>query len=35
MVVMGVLLVDSLLLLGCNLLTDALIAFVDPRIRFK
>jgi microcin C transport system permease protein len=35
MVVMGVLLVDAVLLLGCNLLTDAVIAFVDPRIRFK
>ena len=30
-----VLLVDSLLLLSCNLLSDALIALVDPRIRFK
>jgi len=35
MIVMGVLLIDSLLLLGCNLLSDALIALVDPRIRFK
>jgi microcin C transport system permease protein len=35
MVVMGVLLVDALLLLVCNLLTDAAIALVDPRIRFK
>ena len=35
MVVMGVLMVDALLLLGCNVLTDAAIAFVDPRIRFK
>jgi microcin C transport system permease protein len=35
MVVMGVLLVDALLLLVCNILTDAAIAFVDPRIRFK
>jgi microcin C transport system permease protein len=35
MVVMGVLLVDALMLLVCNLLTDAAIAFVDPRIRFK
>jgi microcin C transport system permease protein len=35
MVVMGVLLTDSLLLLGCNFLTDAAIALVDPRIRFK
>jgi microcin C transport system permease protein len=35
MVVMGVLLVDALLLLGCNFVTDAAIAFVDPRIRFK
>jgi microcin C transport system permease protein len=35
MVVMGVLMVDALLLLGCNLLTDAVIALVDPRIRFK
>jgi len=35
MVVMGVLLVDAVLLLGCNLLTDAVIALVDPRIRFK
>jgi microcin C transport system permease protein len=35
MVVMGVLLIDALLLLVCNLLTDAAIAFVDPRIRFK
>lgn len=35
MVVMGVLLIDALLLLGCNFLTDAAIATVDPRIRFK
>ena len=35
MVVMGVLLIDALLLLGCNVLTDAVIAMVDPRIRFK
>jgi microcin C transport system permease protein len=35
MVVMGVLMIDALLLLGCNVLTDAVIAFVDPRIRFK
>ena len=35
MIVMGVLLIDSLLLLGCNLLSDALMAMVDPRIRFK
>jgi microcin C transport system permease protein len=35
MVVMGVLLVDALLLLGCNFLTDAATALVDPRIRFK
>jgi microcin C transport system permease protein len=35
MVVMGVLMVDALLLLGCNFLTDASIALVDPRIRFK
>jgi microcin C transport system permease protein len=35
MIVMGVLLIESLLLLGCNLLSDALIAVVDPRIRFK
>jgi microcin C transport system permease protein len=35
MIVMGVLLIESLLLLACNLLSDALIAFVDPRIRFK
>lgn len=35
MVVMGVLMIDALLLLGCNFLTDAAIAFVDPRIRFK
>jgi len=35
MVVMGVLMVDALLLLGCNFLTDATIAVVDPRIRFK
>jgi microcin C transport system permease protein len=35
MVVMGVLMVDALLLLGCNVVTDAAIAFVDPRIRFK
>jgi microcin C transport system permease protein len=35
MVVMGVLMIDALLLLGCNFLTDAAIAVVDPRIRFK
>jgi microcin C transport system permease protein len=35
MVVMGVLMVDALLLLTCNFLTDAAIAIVDPRIRFK
>jgi len=35
MIVMGVLLIESLFLLACNLLSDALIAFVDPRIRFK
>jgi microcin C transport system permease protein len=35
MVVMGVLMVDALLLLGCNVVTDVAIAFVDPRIRFK
>jgi microcin C transport system permease protein len=35
MVVMGVLMIDALLLLGCNFLTDATIAVVDPRIRFK
>jgi microcin C transport system permease protein len=35
MVVMGVLLIDALFLLGCNLLTDVAIAFVDPRIRFR
>jgi microcin C transport system permease protein len=35
MVVMGVLMVDALLLLGSNVLADAVIAFVDPRIRFK
>jgi microcin C transport system permease protein len=35
MVVMGVLMIDALLLLGCNVVTDAVIAFVDPRIRFK
>jgi len=35
MIVMGVLLIESLLLLACNLLSDALIAVVDPRIRFK
>jgi len=35
MIVMGVLLVDALLLLACNLLSDAMIAVVDPRIRFK
>jgi microcin C transport system permease protein len=35
MVVMGVLMVDALLLLVCNLLTDAVVAMVDPRIRFK
>jgi microcin C transport system permease protein len=35
MVVMGVLMIDALLLLVCNFLTDAAIAFVDPRIRFK
>ena len=35
MVVMGVLMIDALLLLGCNVLTDAVIALVDPRIRFK
>jgi microcin C transport system permease protein len=35
MVVMGVLVIDAMLLLGSNLLTDAVIAFVDPRIRFK
>jgi microcin C transport system permease protein len=35
MVVMGVLMVDALILLGCNILTDASIALVDPRIRFK
>jgi microcin C transport system permease protein len=35
MIVMGVLIIDALLLLGCNLLSDAAIALVDPRIRFK
>jgi microcin C transport system permease protein len=35
MVVMGVLMVDALLLLVCNLVTDAAVAMVDPRIRFK
>jgi microcin C transport system permease protein len=35
MVVMGVLMIDALLLLVCNFLTDAAIALVDPRIRFK
>ena len=35
MVVMGVLMIDALLLLGCNVITDAVIALVDPRIRFK
>ncbi len=35
MVVMGVLAIDALLLLLCNVLTDAVIAMIDPRIRFK
>ena len=35
MVVMGVLVIDAFLLLACNLVSDAVIALVDPRIRFK
>jgi microcin C transport system permease protein len=35
MVVMGVLMIDALLLLICNLITDAVIAMIDPRIRFQ
>ncbi len=34
-VVMGVLLVSSVLLLFCNILSDILVALVDPRIRFN
>ena len=33
-VVMGVLLLSSLLLLVGNLISDALVALADPRIRF-
>lgn len=35
MVVMGVLLVDALLLLVCNLASDMMVALVDPRVRFE
>jgi len=34
-VVMGVLLIDSLLLLLGNIISDVLVALVDPRIKFK
>jgi microcin C transport system permease protein len=33
--VMGVLLISSLLLLLGNILSDVLVALVDPRVRFK
>jgi microcin C transport system permease protein len=32
---MGVLLISSLLLLLGNILSDVLVALVDPRVRFK
>lgn len=35
MVVMGVLLVEALLLLAGNILSDILVALVDPRVRFE
>ncbi len=35
MVVMGVLLVESLVLLTGNIIGDVLVAFADPRVRFK
>lgn len=35
MVVMGVLLVEALLLLFANLVSDVMVAFVDPRVRFE
>jgi microcin C transport system permease protein len=34
-VVMGILLISSLLLLVGNILSDALVAVIDPRIRFN
>jgi microcin C transport system permease protein len=35
MVVMGILLVEALLLLGGNLIGDALVALADPRVRYQ
>ena len=34
-VVMGILVIDSVLLMAGNLVSDLAVAFVDPRVRFE